>query len=218
MGRKIRTISRVVPSIIEGEPPSEPPYLNPTASWYAGDAWYLFAIIIEKCGLETAKFIFEKCIKEGTEIEAASAKRAAATQRRATAAPMKIPTIKEIKAADRDRICMWYARLLTTDQHLSLQEKKSVALLTKRYIEFGGFPADFVPRLPPIKKKGATRKVRPAAAELPALFTALKIEHPRLNNPRIAELIVERYGKKYGKSVEAVERAEREWRKKNRKV
>jgi hypothetical protein len=218
MGRKIRTISRVVPSIIEGEPPSEPPYLNPTASWYVGDARYLFAIMIEKCGYPTAKFIFEKCIKEGAEIEAANAKRSANAQQRPDAAPMKIPTIQEIDAADRNRICMWYARLLTTDQRFSNREKEAVDRLAKRYIEFGGFPAGFKPKLPPIKKKGATRKVRPAAAELPALFEALKIEHPRLNNPRIAQLVVERYGKKYGKSVEAVERAEREWRKKNRKV
>jgi hypothetical protein len=129
------------------------PGLDPTASWYSGDAWYLFSIMIEKCGYATARVIFEKCIRDGAEIEAARAKRAAEAQRRAAAAPMKIPTIKQINGADRDRICIWYARLLTTEQHLNAREQKAVERLTKRYISFGGFPADFDRKLPPIPKK-----------------------------------------------------------------
>jgi hypothetical protein len=145
------------------------PGLDPSASWYAGDARYLFAIMIEKCGYPIAKVIFEKCIKEGAEIEAAKKKRAAKTQQRASAAPMKIPTPKEIDAADRERICMWYARLLATDQHLNAREKNAVARLTKRYIEFGGYPAGFKANLPPLKKKGAVKRDAVNAA-LPAMF------------------------------------------------
>jgi hypothetical protein len=133
------------------------PGLDPTASWYSGDAWYLFAIMIEKCGYPTAKHIFETCIEKGAEIETAKAKRAATARQRASAAPMKIPTLKEIDAADRERICIWYARLLTADQHLSSRQKSAVARLTQRYIEFGGFPTDFVAKLPPIPKKRSHR-------------------------------------------------------------
>jgi hypothetical protein len=133
--------------------PSVQPGLDPTASWYSGDAWYLFSIMIEKCGYPTAKVIFEKCIRDGAEIETARAKRAAEVQRRAAAAPMKIPTIKQIDSADRDRVCIWYARLLTTEQHLNAREQKAVDRLTERYIEFGGFPTDFAPKLPPIPTK-----------------------------------------------------------------
>jgi hypothetical protein len=133
--------------------PSVQPGLDPTASWYLGDAWYLFSVMMEKCGYPTAKIIFEKCIKDGAEIEAARAKRAAEVQRRASAAPMKIPTIREINGADRDRICIWYARLLTTEQHFNAREQKGVNRLQQRYIQFGGFPVDFAPKLPPIPSK-----------------------------------------------------------------
>jgi hypothetical protein len=215
------------PPNFPNEPPSEPPYLNPTASWYAGDAWYLFAIVIAKCGYPTAKFIFEKCIKEGAEIEAAKEKRTAAAQRRATAAPMKIPTIKEIDSADRERVCIWYTRWLETEQHLSAQEQKAVAHLTKRYIQFGGFPADFVPRLPPIKRKGARTRNAPGA-ELPAMFdktnpqSSFSIEKAKRNGrfgkEQFAELLASRPDKKYGPTAEAVLRNERNWRKKKQKV
>jgi hypothetical protein len=200
------------PPDFPNEPPSEPPYLNRTASWYAGDAWYLFASIMGKCGFETAKFIFEKCIKEGAEIEAANAKRSANAQQRAGAAPMKIPTVQEIDAADRERICMWYARLLTTDQHFSNREREAVDRLTKRYIEFGGFPAGFKPRLPPIKKKGAVKRDA-ANAALPAMFdatnprSAFSIEKAKrggdLTKRDFAGLLV-KSDKKFGKDVDSL--------------
>jgi hypothetical protein len=211
MGRKIRTISRVVPSIIEGEPPSEPPYLNPTASWYLGDAWDLFHDIVQRCGLPTAKFLFEQCIKEASRQEELRAKIDREKAARAKRTPIKLPTLKQIDAADHRQICRWWD--LLQGQELKSSEKKVIGRLAARYKDFGGYPEGYIEgKLPPIKKKGATRKVRPAAAELPALFTALKIEHPRLSNPRIAEIVVERFGRKYGKNVEAVIRNERNWR------
>ena len=88
-----------------------------------------------------------------------------------------------------------------------------------RYKDVGGNPSDFDENLLPIKKKGAKRRAPPTAAELPAMFAALKIKHPRFSNGRIAEIIAARPdGAAYGKSAEAIERAEREWRKKNRKI
>jgi hypothetical protein len=143
------------PPIIPNERPSEPPYLNPTASWYTGDAWFLFANIIDSCGYPTAKFIFEKCIKEGAEIEAAKAKRVANAQRRAAAAPMKIPTIAQIDAAGHSQICIWWERLRSTEQKFdSASEKESVDRIQARYIEFGGYPKDYTEgKLPPIPQK-----------------------------------------------------------------
>jgi hypothetical protein len=129
------------------------PGLDPTASWYSGDAWYLFAIIMEKCGYPTAKLIFETCVKEGAAIEEANVKRASEVEKRAAAAPMKIPTIKQIDAADRDRICLWYSRLLTTSQSFTPKERKAVDRLQQRYIQLGGFPAAWSPKLPPIPAK-----------------------------------------------------------------
>ena len=119
--------ARVAAGSVAGKKPAkDSPGLNPTASWYAGDAWYLFAIMIEKCGYPTAKFIFEKCIKKGAEVEAANAKRLADAQRRAGTPPMKLPTRRKIDAADRHQICVWWARLRATDQAFSESEKKII--------------------------------------------------------------------------------------------
>jgi hypothetical protein len=193
------------------------PGLDPTASWYAGDAWYLFASMIESCGYPTAKFIFEKCIKEGAEIEAKKEKRAATVQRRATAAPIELPTIEEIDAADRHQISVWWKQLSDTDQDFSADEKLVIHHLAGRYKEFGGYTADFNPHRPPIKRKGA--RARSAVnAKLPAMFAAEKARNSRLGRERIAEIVIERHGTKHGRTVETVMRNERNWRKKNRKV
>jgi hypothetical protein len=120
------------------EPPSEPPYLNTTASWYSGDAWFLFQEIVERCGLPTAKFIFEKCISVAEEHDSRSAALAKAKAARRERAPIKLPTAEQIAIADRHKICIWWARLRGTDQKFNAREKRLIAALRARYVEVGG--------------------------------------------------------------------------------
>jgi len=196
-----------------------------------GDARYLFANMVDSCGYSIAKHIFQKCINEGAEIEAKKEKRVATAQRRATAAPIKLPTIEEIDAAaataDRHQISIWWARLSDTDQQdFSADEKLIIHHLAGRYKEFGGYTADFNPNLPPIKRKGARNRNAPGA-ELPAMFdktnpqSAFSIEKAKRNGSlgkeQFAELLASRPDKKYGPTAEAVLRNERNWRKKNGK-
>jgi len=163
------------PPLIENEPPSDPPGLDATASWYVGDAWLLFREIYQRCGLSTAKFIFKKCISVAEqEIRALAIDTAKAAKR--TRELNKLPTEEEIVGADRKKICNWWARLPT--RKLTTKEKGIVAILSQRYIEVGGYPADFDPaRLPPIKKRGSV-KHNAVNAGLPKLFDA--------NNPSSA--------------------------------
>jgi hypothetical protein len=147
-----RAVVRAAVEKVTGKkPPKDSPGLNPTPSRYMSDAWYLFASMIEGCDYPTAKFIFEKCIKEGAEVQAANAKRSADAQRRAAAKPMKLPTITQIDAAARHQICVWWARLGATDQAFSEGEKRIIHHLAGRYVEVGGYTKDFDEiRLPPI--------------------------------------------------------------------
>lgn len=199
-----------------GEPPSEPPYLNPSAHWYLGDASFLFQEIVERCGIATAKFLFQECIRVAEEQEqqaAAITKADAAQQARALA---KLPTLPQIATADREQICRWWARLPT--RMLTENEKEIVGALAQRYVDVRGYPKGFDPtRLPPIKKKGAKAR-KPRGAELPAMFDALKLAHPKFSKPRIAERIFKQHGRIYGKNPETIARNESNWRKKIRKV
>jgi hypothetical protein len=201
--------------------------LAPLASWYSSDAWMLFQAIYTQCGLAAATAIFEKCIAMGVDDAAAKGKRERAALVRARQAPLKLPTLAEINAADRERICIWWARLLAADQKFTAKENRIIARLSARYFKFGGQPAGFKPRLPPIKKPGAVKRDAVNAA-LPAMFDATnpqsafsieKAKHNgRLTKERFAEIFVERYGRKHGPTAEAVLHNERNWRKKNRKV
>jgi hypothetical protein len=169
MPRKIRKISRVVPPIIKGEPFSEPPSLNPTASWYSGDAWILFEEIARRCGPRTAKWIFQHCIRiaeEQQSSQAAAITRAKAARRARELT--KLPTAEQIAAADRKQISNWWARL--PDRKYNAREKRLYDLLRRRYVEVGGYGKDFKPnQLPPIKKLGSVKRNAPNRV-LPALF------------------------------------------------
>jgi hypothetical protein len=176
-----------------------------------GRARILFKTISGELGVPSAKLIFQMCAREAVESCATEDKPPRREQ-------MKLPTIAQIDAASHARIYTWWERLRHTDQQFNNSEKKIISRLAARYVAIDGYPAGYVEgKLPPIKKRGAVKRDAVNAA-LPALFNALKIEHPRLSNLRIAEIVVERYGKRHGKNAEAVERTERNWRKKNRKV
>jgi hypothetical protein len=203
----------MAPPKFPDEPPSEPPYLNATASWHLGDAWFLFSNIIENCGYPTAKFIFEKCIKDADELEALHEKVKSERTAHALAPAVELPPIAEIDAMNREQICRWYARFSKTDQ---AYDERSHRLLN-RYLSFEGQPKDFKSNVTPIKRKGANTH-KPPGAELPALFAAEKARNTRLGNEQIAEIILKKHGPKYGKSVESIVRTERGWRKKNRKI
>jgi hypothetical protein len=166
MSPRLRT--RLSPAPIKDEPLSDPPYLNPTASWYSGDAWSLFCEIYQRCGLSTAKFIFQECISvaDKQEGQAAAIDKAKSAQRMRELT--KLPTPEEIVVADRKKICNWWARLPI--RKLTAEEKRIVAILCRRYIEVGGYPKDFDPaKLPPIKKRGSVNRNAINAA-LPKLF------------------------------------------------
>jgi hypothetical protein len=201
MRHKTRTISRVVPPEIDGEPPCEPPHLNTTASHYLGDAWLLFAEVASRCGVATARFIFQKCISEAEKQE----DRALGIQKKKAAQKARslttLPTAEQIAAADRKQISNWWARL--PDRKITEREKPLYALLLKRYIEFGGYTKDFNPNLPPLKKHGAVTRHAPNR-ELPALFdsknpnSAFSIEKAKrggnLTQIEFAETLVPRHG------------------------
>jgi hypothetical protein len=177
-----------------------------------GRARILFKNISRKLDVPTAKMIFQLCAHEASG-------EAAAEKKQPRREPMKLPTIAQIDGANRAKICMWWDRLRHTDQRFSKSEQKIIDRLWARYYEFGGYPEGYKEgKFPPIKQEGARRRNTPKAAELPAMFGALKIKHPKFNNARIAEIIADQHGTIYGKSAEAIERAERKWRKKNRKV
>jgi hypothetical protein len=132
---------------------------------------------------------------------------------------VKLPPVAEIETTMSDhQVRTWWRRIQDNRQVFEGGQKESLAALARRYRECGGYQRDIPPPPPPLKKKGARRRNTPKAAELPAMFEALKAKHPRFSNPRIAESIFKEHGAIYGKSVEAIERAERNWRKKNRKV
>ena len=176
MGHKPRKISRVVPPKVKDEPASEPPYLNPTANWYSGDAWFLFVEIAQRCGLPTAKFIFQKCVEVADEQEnqAKAIQKAKAVRR--DRAPIKLPTMEQIRAADRQQVSIWWARLRGTDQKFGNRDKPIIAALAERYKALDGYTRDFNENLPPIKKRGSKMRNSPNA-ELPRLFEEAKAVH-----------------------------------------
>jgi hypothetical protein len=148
----------------------EPPGLNPTASWYLGYARFLLEKIAQRCGPQTAKWIFQKCIQgaEEQQSQAAAIPRAKAARRARELT--KWPTAEQIAAADRKQISTWWARL--PDRKLNAREKRLCDLLWGRYFEFGGYTEDFKPnQLPPIKKPGSVKRNAPNR-RLPALFDA----------------------------------------------
>lgn len=196
------------------KPAKDSPGLDPTASWLFGDAQFLFEKIRQFCGLPIANFIFKECIKRGNEMQADREKAQSKKEVRERAPLLELPTKAKQDAMNREEICRWWARFANTDQAYDERAHH----LFRRYLAFGGQPEGFNPNLPPIKKKGARRRNAPKAAELPAMFDALKMKHPSFNKPRIAEIIAEQTGTIYAKSAGAIERAERKWRKKNRKV
>ena len=178
------------PDTPNNKPPRSRPALNPTASWYSSEAWSLFSTISEQCGFAVAKFLFEQCIKMGAEQHQAKEKQAKDKRIRAEQAPLRLPTITQINAADRQRICMWWARLLKADQKFSPCETKIISRLTARYVEVGGYPVGFSVKLPPTKKKGAVNRVSPAD-DLPNIF---KARPEGLSKTAFAETLVPRYG------------------------
>jgi hypothetical protein len=199
--------------ILKGKKPARTPLdLNPTASWCFGDARILFETIVAKCDLATARGIFLKCIEIAAEQEQ---ERAAVTRKRQD---VELPPAAEIKAMADRRVRTWWRRIQDNGQAFEGDQKQSLIALAERYLKCGGYQGSIPPMPPPLKKIGARRRNTPKAAELPAMFKALKIKHPRLSYQRIAEIIAKQHGTVYGKSAEAIERAEREWRKKNRKV
>lgn len=173
----------------------------------------LFKSISGELGVPSAKLIFELCAQEAVEPSAAADKEPRQDK-------MKLPTIAQADNASHAKICTWWERLRHTNQKFSSVEKKVIGRIFARYVGFGGYPEGYVEgKLPPIKKQGARQRNAPKAAELPAMFSALKAERPGRRNWQCAEIIAkQKNGAAYGKSVEAIERAEREWRKKNRKV
>jgi hypothetical protein len=144
----------VAPPNIPNEPPSDPPYLNPTANWFSGDAWFLFQEIVQRCGLPTAKFIFQKCINVADEKEDQARALEKAKAARRDRAPIKLPTIEQIDAADRHQISVWWARLRGTDQDFSADQERKIQHLAGRYREVDGYTKDFdETKLPPIPKE-----------------------------------------------------------------
>jgi hypothetical protein len=165
--RESRKIVRLLPPEFPGEPPSEPPSLNPTANWYSQDAWNLFAEIAQRCGLPTAKYLFQSCITEADNQERAIVGRDRAKAAQRARELTKLPTAEQVASADRQKICNWYARL--PSRKFRARERPIVDAIFKRYIAFGGYPVDFKENLPPIKKRGAVKR-NAANAELMALF------------------------------------------------
>jgi hypothetical protein len=213
MGRLVRKISRVVPPIIEGEPRSEARYLNATAHWYSGDAWFLFEEIIQRCGLPTAKFIFQKCVSVAEEQENQAAAVAKARVAQCARELIRFPTAEEIAAADRGQISRWWARL--PDRKYDAQETRLYDLLRQRYVELGGYTKDFKPnQLPPIKKHGSVKRNAPNR-DLPALFDSMKAKSGgKLTQIEFAEFLISKYGARYGKDVENVIANWKYWRRK----
>lgn len=172
----------------------------------------LFGAISRELGSPSAKLIFELCAREAVEASTPADK----TPRREH---IKLPTTAQIEGANRSKICAWWDRLRHTDQTFSDAERKIIHQLAGRYIEVGGYPSGYIEgKQPPIKRKGA-KAHNPPGAKLPAMFDAMKAErNGNLTKERFAEIVVKVHGKTYGKNVEAVQRNERNWRKKNRKV
>jgi hypothetical protein len=189
-----------VPSETPNEPPSEPPYLNSTANWYSGDAWFLFQEIAERCGISTAKFIFENCVSVAQEQEDQSVAIEKARSARLKRRPIKLPTVGEITAADRQQICVWWARLRGTDQKFDAREKQLIAKLSERYVEVGGYPTGFNENhLPPIPEKrnqgdAVLIEIFDRGNPKSAFSIAKKANGGRLTMEKFAASLVPKYG------------------------
>jgi len=183
----------------------------------------LFDRIAERYGLDTAKLLFERCIKSAKEpsieeeqkqLVAKKAKEKAAQQVRAMT---ELPTADRIAAADRRQICIWWYRLPA--RKFTAAEQTIVDLLWRHYVEVGGYPEGFKPeRLPPPKKRGSITHNSPNA-KLPAQFDrefselAAKLGR-KPKQEEVAEAIISKHGTRYGEQVDNVIANWRYWRKK----
>lgn len=171
-----------------------------------------FARLSREFGEPTAKLV----MKRFAEIPAAAAPPAPAPR---PPQAVTLPPVAKIEAMTQGKVCQWWRRIQDNGQIFEGEQKRSFDALAKRYFEGDGYQGEVPPMPPPLKQKGAVRRSAPKAAELPAMFDALKAKHPKFNKPKIAQIIFDQpNGKLYGKSADAIERAERNWRKKNRKV
>jgi hypothetical protein len=137
---------------------------------------------------------------------------------------VKLPPAAEIEAMTCHKVCEWWRRIQDNGQVFEGGQKQSLTALAKRYRECDGYQGSILLMPLPFKQKGASRKVRPPAAELPAMFdlsnpqSAFSIEkakrNGRLTKERFAELVIEQHGTKYGPTVEAVLRNLRRWQQK----
>ncbi len=104
----------------------------------------------------------------------------------------KLPTAEQISQADRRQICIWWYRLPA--RKFKAVEQEIVALLWQRYVDVGGYPANFSPEkeIPPIKKRGSTMRNSPNA-KLPKLFEEEKTKRGgHLTKAAFASLHAER--------------------------
>jgi hypothetical protein len=173
----------------------------------------LFDRIAERHGLDTAKLLFELCIRLAREpsIEEQQEARAAALAKtkpaRRSHELTKWPTMEEVVAADRKKICNLWARL--PDRKYSAQEKRIYNLLLQRYVE---------ERLTPIKKRGSITRNSPNA-KLPAVFDRAFSElvaklGRKPKQDEVAEAIMSKHGNRYGGQVDNVIANWKYWRKK----
>jgi hypothetical protein len=165
--RRARTAAARVAKILEEE---------------GAQAQALFDRITKRHGLQTAKLLFERCIKlakgppsNEEEQEQRTAEKTRAKAAQSARALTKLPTLEQIPTANRDQLCDWYYRW--PDRELKKKEHEVYTALLQRYVEVGGYPKDFNPnRLTPIKKRGSVMRNSPNA-ELPRLFEEEKAKH-----------------------------------------
>jgi hypothetical protein len=156
-------------------------------------AQVLFDRIAKRHGLQTAKLLFERCVKlakepsfeeeQGKRVDEKGKEKAAQSARSLT----KLPTLEQISAADRVKICDWYYRW--PDRRLNKKEQEVYSALLQRYVKVGGYPRDFNPnRLTPTKKRGSVMRNSPNA-QLPRLFEEEKAKHGgNLTKPAFVKL------------------------------
>jgi hypothetical protein len=171
-----------------------------------------FARLCRDFGEPTARLVMKRCHDF-----------AEAPEPTAPPAPMSrqtvvLPSADKIRAMTYRKVCQWWRRIQDNAQVFEGDQRESLKVLATRYADGKGYQGRIPPLPPPLKKKGASRRITPKGAELPAMFDALKLKHPTFSKTRIAEIIAKQRGTTYGKSAEAIERTERTWRKKNRKI
>jgi hypothetical protein len=149
-GRLAATASKLVAEILKRE---------------GAQAQALFDRITKRHGLPTAKILFERCIKlakEPTfeeEQKRDAEKHANKRKAQAARALSKLPTLEQIAAANRNRICNWWYQW--PDRKLKKQEREIYNALLRRYIEVKGYPEDFDPRKIRRQRSAARCRTRP---------------------------------------------------------